>query len=263
MEYYDVVDGYQTTTGERVRVFKPNEVEIWEDGELKEVIPTQIPFVPVIEVGYEDVPLLDLAKINLNWMNTRSALERYLRIAAVPIPTFYGLQGDAKITVGVDTALTFTSKEDSGFEWHEVSGAATDLLQADLRELETRMAETAVSMVSKKDVAKNATQVSMETSEDESQLATLAEKIEDSLNQMFQMISLIGGELNAVLINKDFTSNILSTEDTQMYLQLFLNGAISQETLLEVLVEGEVLPEDTDITKEVNNSFIGTEPEAE
>lgn len=257
-ESYSVDAGYTQTYEVQQRVFKDDGVvEVWRDGEIYEVIETANTRVPVIKVGYEDLPYVyDLAKLNLNHMNRRSELNRYLKIAAAPVPVLYGVQEDnVEVVIGVDDTLNFTDRQQGGFEWVEMSGSATNLLQEDLRSLENQMVETAVSLVSADKTAqiKTATQVSSEIAEDESTLANIADVVELGMNSALEILAEMGGYQAAVHVNKDYTSNVLTAEQTAQYTNLYAQGIISLETLLETLVTGEVLPNDLNVTNEVNS----------
>jgi len=222
-------------------------VEIEINGELNEIKETNLNYIPVVRFSMSqskvDIPLLDLAKLNIEWVNRRSELSRYLRIAACPIPTFYGIEGQTKIVVGVDKALSFADKESGGFEWVEMSGASTDLLQNDLRQLENAMMDTAISLVSKRDVAKNAVQVSAEIAEDESFLTMVARIIEDGFNKsLVYYCDMLNIEQIVALINKDFTSTIITLDEINVLLELLNAGTINQEQMMEMLVTGEFIP---------------------
>ncbi len=261
-ETYTEVQGYIQEQKPQQRIFKDDgTVEIWRDGALYETIETSNQFVPVTKVGYEDLPYVyDLAKLNLNHMNRRSELNRYLRIAASPVPIIYGAGDTAtNITVGVDTALSFNNKDEGGFEWGEMTGSATNLLQDDLVTLEKQMVETAVSMVSadKSNQIKTATQVSSEIAEDESTLANIASIVQLGMNSALRLLEEMGGPSLIVHVNRDYTSNLLSPEQTNQYMSLYLQGVISHETLLELLVTGEVLDKELNIQQEITNASMG------
>jgi hypothetical protein len=247
-EYFD---GNKIITQEVIRSWKLQDskciIEVYIDSELNEIIETDFNYIPIVRISADresDIPLLDLAKQNIQWLNRRSELSRYLRISACPVPVFYGVQGKTNIVVGVDKALTFTSKDEGGFEWVEITGNATDKLQEDLREIERAMAETAVSLISKKDVAKNAVQVSAEIAEDESFLTLIANKIEEGINKsLIFYCDIMNLSPILVTVNKDYTSSILNIEQVDSLLNLYLNGVITQDQLLEMLVQGEYLPQ--------------------
>ena len=60
----------------------------------------------------------------------------------------------------------------------------------------------------------------------------------------------MGIESPLVQISRDFDLQQLDGNQTQSYLSMWMNGAISQELLLQMLKEGEVLPS-VDIDEEI------------
>ena len=238
-------------------------VEIEIDNELFEIKETGLNYIPVVKFSIggntllsqsegntllsqsgSNIPLLDLAKLNIEWVNRRSELSRYLRIAACPVPTFYGVEGQTKIVVGVDKALSFTDKDTGGFEWVEMSGSSTELLQNDLRQLENAMMDTAISLVSKRDVAKNAVQISAEIAEDESFLTTVSKVLEDGFNKsLIFYCDMLNIEQIIAIVNKDFTSTIISLDEINVLIELLNSGTINQEQMMEMLVSGEFIPQ--------------------
>lgn len=249
LETYEESNGYIIETKEQQRVFRDNgTVEIWRDNELFDEIETGMNFVPVVKVGVEDNPyMLDLAKLNLNHMNRRSELNRYLRIAATPMPIFYGLESDTEVIIGVDVATHFRSKESGGFEWVEMSGQSTDLLQEDLKRLEQVMSETAVSLItSGGSQAKNSDQIQAEIAEDQSFLTSIAQHVEVGINTSLEILSLMGGYQALVLVNRDYASTELTPQQIESNLALYREGVISLDALIDILVEGEIVPKDVE-----------------
>ncbi len=251
-EDYIVDSGFIQETKEQQRVFYEDKVEIWRNNELYDTIPTSTGYVPVVKVGFDELHFLDLSKMNLRHMNRSSHLDKYLTIAAVPIPVFWGVEAGADIIVGTDTAFNFRDKDSGGFEFVEMSGSSTNLLQEDLIKLETNMGAFIASLNSPNDQAKNETQINAETFEADSFLTQASKEVQDGLNNALLMYSDMGGENVLVQINTDFNSNVISTDKIAQYMQLFREGVISHETLLEILINGEVLPADTDTNKEIS-----------
>ena len=71
------------------------------------------------------------------------------------------------------------------------------------------------------------------------------------LQTAFEMAAAyVGKEAPQVTIDKDFDLQVLDGNQVGQYLQLWSNGAITQETLLGALKKGEVLP-GIDVEEEV------------
>jgi hypothetical protein len=61
----------------------------------------------------------------------------------------------------------------------------------------------------------------------------------------------VNRETPLVQVSRDFNLQELTGPQVQQYLNLWTNGAISHQTLLEVLQRGEILSEDMDIEGEI------------
>ncbi len=248
-ETYQEQKGFIQVTEQQQRIFYDDgTVEIYRGNELYDTIETGTNYVPVVKVGIEDLFITDLAKINLNHMNTRSALNRYLRIAATPVPVIWGLEDDTKeITVGVDSALVFRNLENSDFQWREMTGSSTDLLQSDLQKMETDMSNSLISIISGNNVAFNEAQISSENFEGYSFLSNISSLVEEGVNQSLLQYQDMGGSQFLIEIPQDYDATKLTPEQQSQYMLLYQNAVISLDTYLKVLIEGEVLPElDTD-----------------
>ena len=69
---------------------------------------------------------------------------------------------------------------------------------------------------------------------------------------MFELAAeYVGIEPPVVNIPRDYENKMIDGNTITAYLQLFMQNAISQETLLRILQEGEVLPATIDIGEEL------------
>lgn len=250
---YGVIEGDQ----QRVYVLENGKVtiEIWRDDELKTdmTVNTDFTEVPVVKVGAEDIPFLyDMAKINISHMNRRSELNRYLRVAATPVPVIHGAEDTgAKIVIGVDNALMFKRKDEGDFKWVELTGSATNLLQDDLKVMEGDMLEMATTLTSndESDSIKTATQVNSEDSEGESRLSNVATETEKGVNRALAILGTYGGYKVQVSLNRDYDSNVLTPEQINTTITMYREGVIDLDTAWGILIAGEILPADFDKEK--------------
>ena len=75
--------------------------------------------------------------------------------------------------------------------------------------------------------------------------------LEQMLQNAFEMAAAyVGKEAPMVQLDRDFDLQTLDGNQVGQYLQLWSNGAITQETLLGALKKGEILP-DVDVEEEV------------
>jgi hypothetical protein len=254
LETYDKVDGFYVETATQIRVYLEGLVQIWRDDELYDEITTGYNFVPVIKVGDNDIPpMYDMAKMNISHMNRRSELDRYLRIAATPVPVIWGAEVDPQnpqeeLVVGVDQVLGFKRVGEGDFAWREISGTATGALNEDLNFLEEQMVMLAMMLVSIDKTAQNKTaaQVDQETFESQSILALIAQQIEMSFTLAYAYVGAMGGQEQTIEIDKDFLVPRMQPDMIDKYLTMFREGIISLESLWDIFINSEVLPETFD-----------------
>lgn len=83
-------------------------------------------------------------------------------------------------------------------------------------------------------------------------LANLSSDLEGALQRtLTHCAEYLGLDAPSVHISQDFDDKLVDGNAITSYLQLYMQGAICQETLLSILQQGEVLPPDIDIEEEV------------
>ena len=81
--------------------------------------------------------------------------------------------------------------------------------------------------------------------------SVVAQDLEKALqNAMDMAAAFVGREAPMVAVSRDFNLQALDGQQVAQYLSMWSNGAISHETLLEMLQRGEVLP-DINIEEEI------------
>lgn len=260
-ELYEKDSGrYDDEYGVQYRTyFDDGTVEVWRDNAMVQSIPLGLKMVPVVRVDEASIPLLyDTARLNINHFNRRSNLDRYLSIAALPVPVIYGNTADAGITIGVDDALSFGDKNECGFEWVELSGSSVKALQEDLMTIEEAILAETISITSDQQLAKNETQVDSENLEGYGRLNQLATQLEMGINKALSILGKFKGieDAGSITLNKEFKSSRLTSEQVKDIIALHANGLISTETALKNLIEGQVVEvEDLDVEKSLINDI--------
>lgn len=236
-------------------------VEIWRDGSLFKTKELGVDFIPIVKVDKNDVPsLYDLAKLNISYFNRRSNLDRYLSISAVPVPILYGsMSNDSSVVIGVDDALVFSDKSESGFEWAELSGNSIAALQEDLKTLEDAILQEAVTLTSDNfNVAKNETQVNSENLEGFGKLTTLAVELEAAMTKALKYLGEFKGATKepVVMIDKEYKDDSLTHDDITDIVTTHAAGLMSTDSAITKLIEGRFLPEDTKIDEEKSKLMV-------
>lgn len=193
-------------------------------------------------------PLLDLALENVLHYQTRADRQNVLRIASVPVPVFVGLSaGDMEW--GADRAVYIPNKDGSA-SYLEVQGASLQESREELTDIERRMATLGLSqLMSETRSAETATSKRIDKSESDSQLGSSARNLQDALELAMQIhaewrdIDTDGG---SVTVNMEFSNLEIDPQTAKVLADMVAAGDLTQETLWDALVRGNVLPEDFD-----------------
>ncbi len=109
-----------------IHIYRKNEVS--GNIEETEFIDTGLGYIPLVELSLEEIPpMYDIARLNIKHMNRTSVKDRYLDMAACPVPVIWGanLEEDGSVdtakpalVIGVDEAFVFTgTKDEADFQW--------------------------------------------------------------------------------------------------------------------------------------------------
>ena len=235
--------------------------EVWEEDDSDEPQPTSekgvlanvdaIPFVVIYgrPTGFltSVPPLLDLAWLNVLHYQTNSDYYHACHIGCVPMLAVMGADSDGEVEIGPNSTLNLP--EGAKAEWVETSGTALEQARKTLKDLEGQEAVMGLSLLQgEKRAAETAEAKRMDKSEKDSALTTAARSLEDGIEQALkfhaQHMGLDKG--GTASVNRDFEQQQLSPEEIGVLSQMVQAGNLSQETLWQMLQEGEVLPDEFD-----------------
>ena len=134
----------------------------------------------------------------------------------------------------------------------EPAASSFDAQQAYLDKLEEQMASLGIStLFAQKQGAETAESKRLSRTDSDSLLSIVSKDLQSALQSAFEMAAAyVGKEAPKVVLDRDFDLQTLDGAQVGQYLQLWNNGAITQETLLGALKKGEILP-DIDVEEEV------------
>jgi hypothetical protein len=222
---------------------------------IQETITTGFDYIPIVELKMSDIPpLYDIARLNIKHMNRTSAKDRYLDMAACPVPVIWGAGIDDEenvttakpaLVIGVDEAFIFTSKEEGDFQWRELSGSSIDQLQKDLKVIEDDITSGVIrASQSESTTMKTATQSFYEAAESSNRVTVIANIVEYALNRAMDILCDFVGEpesVGVVIVNKDFNAVSGNTTDLRLLWEMYLGGALSISTLLTSMQQYELI----------------------
>jgi hypothetical protein len=297
--YYerDERDEYEWKEKVQYRVLKLDEenklvVEVWIEAEGKRskqfvlkddpVYPNirgkRLNYIPFVFVGAnnndsnpEKSPVLDV--VNLNLAHWRLTADYYhgLHFTALPTPWAAGFDiegvfyvGGSKILLSADPSATAGYMEFTGKGLGAIAEERRDLVDA-MAVLGSRMLE-----VQKKAAEAMETQ-RMKQGSDTATLIDIASSVEKALTRaliLYAMWLSLPTEDISVRVNRDFVDVQIDSQTITALLKSYMSSAISLDTFLWNLKQGEIIPPDRTVDDEVelidlqaNKPFQQQEPE--
>jgi hypothetical protein len=251
----------------RIRVLEPGKWKLYsqkEEGgeyELSSKGTTSLDYIP-FSVCYADKvrtlesrpPLLDVAYLNLKHYQVQSDLDWMLHISAVPMLAFFGFPNSVdEVSVGPNEAINFPS--DGKAQYIEPSGASFSAQSDRLAKIEHEINTLSLAAIAGQKMAAETAQAKrIDRSQGDAGLNTLAQGLEDCLDNCLMFHSAYLGEKSGtVKVNRDFIDVGLDPAEINAYMQLWVSQAITHKTLLEILQDGDVFAGVTefDVEKEI------------
>ncbi len=230
---------------------------VTEIRQIGKTIDTGYDGIPLVPIKVDETPILyDTAKLNIKHMNRLSHKDRYLTMAALPIPVIWGadIDDDTQTTttakpalvIGVDEAFIFSSKEDGDFQWRELSGSSVDLIEQDLdsitEDITTGILRAADSANS---VQKTATEVSMLQAEASDRVSAIAIAVQTGISAALIIMSEFNTEkvpeAAVFKLSTDFNAALAGTDGVRLLFESYMQGLVSIETYLQSLADFELI----------------------
>ena len=225
---------------------------IHEEGVISlDVVPLALTYSQKISDFVSTPPLLSLAHLNISHSQRNADLSHGLHVAAMPIMVMKGFD-DAPDPAGLSVNNAILLPPEGDCFMVEPASQSFQAQQAYLDKLEEQMASLGIStLFAQKQGAETAESKRLSRTDSDSLLSIVSKDIQSMLQNAFEMAAAyIGKEAPQVQLDRDFDLQVLDGNQVGQYLQLWNNGAITQETLLSCLKKGEVLV-DIDVEEEV------------
>jgi hypothetical protein len=265
---YRVLDIDPETSFYRQRIYQEGGAQIGE-----EIFPmmngqkmTEIPF---IEHGTFKPPLMDVADNNLHHYRLQADLNHGLHFVALPTPWITGVDTEeAPSSIGPQKLWVF-SNENAQVGLLEFEGKGLEGISNEIVKIEKNMAQLGARMLS--DLAakeETATAAEIRTSAETSALSNIV----NGLNEDFKRIGEITLEWatgveeddeSTIEYNTDFLPRSLDSQSLVALVQTWQAGAITIETMVENLQQGEIVAADVtteDYVEELENQMPPATP---
>jgi len=196
---------------EQIRYILPGKVEIWRKGVgvedknvwlLHEAWETSRQDIPLVTFYTKSTgfmrgkpPLLELAHLNIKHWQSQSEQDNILHVARVPLLVTFGLAEGETLKIGASSATNFTDREQQGVEYVEHTGSAIGAGQTSLDTLEDQMRMAGAKLLRAENTStKSVDQTEQETMQENSPLFTMANSLEDALDNILQIMAEYIGE---------------------------------------------------------------------
>jgi hypothetical protein len=290
LENVEVEDGpFATHTVEQVRVLEPGKwttyrmkprppvtnsfgvpqdvPDVWT---LHETGTTTLDYIPLItfyarRTGFmtADSPLIDIADINISHWQVSSDMYSVLHTASVPILTVTGVErnddGSAPLEIGSKAALMLPSGADAKFTEH--SGKAVTAGFTALGNMEEQMRLLGAELLVKKPGQATATQATLDTSQQRSELQAITGTFEDTLDQVINVMAQWAKISNFTGNMQVYDDFLLAADDAVQETLMFsvvTAGLLSPQTFYEAMQRRNVY--DTDRSWEEEQERIKAQP---
>ena len=225
---------------------------VHEEGTISlDVVPLALTYSQKVSDFVSSPPLLSIANLNISHAQRSADLAHSLHVAAMPIMVMKGFD-DAPDPAGlsVNNAILLPPEGDAFMV--EPASQSFQAQQDFISQLEEQMNSLGIStLFAQKMGAETAESKKMSRTDSDSLLVVVSRDLESMLQTAFEMAAAyVGKEAPLVRLDRDFDLQTLDGNQVGQYLQLWNNGAITQETLLGALKKGEILP-DVDVEEEV------------
>lgn len=251
-------------------------VEIWRQKEKRnpqdktewELVDTRVPLrlgrpLPLIPFVFhgashampevDKLPLSDVIAVNLDHYRLHADYRHGMHFTALPTAWVSGFDKAATLRIGSSTAwVTDTPGATAGFL--EYTGQGLTTFERAMDRDERLMAILGARLLeSQKRVGETADAIELRQSGENSILGALAGSISMSLTQVLRwahwwnsteaMPDDVSNEEVAIELNTDYSTKGLAANEIVAVVQAWQNGALSQDSMLELFRRGEVLPE--------------------
>lgn len=253
---------------EQIRVLTPDRWEVWRlvgEGrqagwEMTSSGPITTSSIPLVTVYSNRLgtllsrpPLLECAYLNIAYAQRFCDYHHAIHVGANPILTLRGFDPDSDSPVGLSVNTAILLPPDGGAE---IVSPPSDAYQAQLqclKALEDQISRLGINTLAQQNITNAAAEAKrLDRIDSDSIMAIISEDLERAITDILTLAAdYVGIEPPTVVIPKDYENRLIDGNQITAYLQLFMQGAISQGTLLEILQQGEVLPPYIDLDEEM------------
>jgi hypothetical protein len=255
---------------EQIRVLEPGRYKVYRRNEAAagnwEIISsgeTSLDSIPLVTVYSNRLgnllstpPLLEVAYLNISYAQRFCDYMHAIHTGAMPILTMRGFDPDGDVPIGISVNTAVLLPPDGGCEYVQPTSEAFESQLKCLEALEDQISRLGINTLSQQNVTNAAAESKrLDRIDSDSIMALISGDLKRALEEMLRIAGTYAGiEPPQVIIEQDYENRLIDGNQITAYLQLYMQNAISQETLLRILQTGEVLPPELDIPTEMDRT---------
>jgi hypothetical protein len=268
IEVQDPTDTFLVTHETQYRVLRLEEVEgkstytveLFDKDEksVSKIVPLNtglqmdyIPFYAVnpMGVGWHNVkpPVLDIVDINISHYRSSADLEHGRHFTGLPTPVISGVDTKSKMAIGSTTAWVLPDKDARAY-FLEFTGQGLLSLEKALTEKQSQLASLSARLIGQSSNGSEAAEtVRLRYTSETASLTSVVRSVEALLNRVYKTVArmeALDETAVSVLIDKEFLSSKMSGAEIKTFVDSYLAGGISKETLVFNLRRGDALSPD-------------------
>jgi len=256
---------FGNTVNRQVRVMEPGRFEVWRENEngagtgnyvLHDTGTVSVPEIPlaVVYSQRQNVllsrpPLEPLAHLNIQHYQLQASLINSLHVAAFPLLMLQGWDDTHNELQNLSVGNALAMPPEGGASYVEPSSNAFGALQLELEALSQQISTLGFTILAKpKASAESGQKAIIDRADSNSMLAQISISLEQALQQAMDWAGAYAGvEPPTVSIDRDFNAGELEASTIAQFISLYNANVLDKESVLKLLIRGEVLQDDTDI----------------
>ena len=263
-EFITEPDGrFGNTINRQIRVMEPGRFEVWRESKFgsndyiqHETGTTSVAEIPlsVVYSARQNVllstpPLEALAHLNIQHYQIQASLINSLHVAAFPLLMLQGWDDTNNELQNLSVGNALAMPPEGGASYVEPSANAFDSLQLELKELADQISTLGLTILARpKASAESGSKAAIDRADSNSMLAQISINAEQALQQAMDWAGEYAGiEPPTVSIDRDFNAGELEGPEIAQFISLYNANILDKESVLRLLVRGEVLQDDADI----------------
>lgn len=221
---------------------------------------SEIPFYMAPDFGFGLPPFLQIAFLNIAETRKNAELDHLLSLCANQKAVFAGFDfedGDdddgGAVTLAPEDGYV-SENPSANVTYVGADVAPAQVLMTRIEKIQSDMMNLAIAAIhTQKNMAETADSKRLDRVQSDSMMALMADEMEKLVNAALVGHGRMMGVDNpgAIALNKEFSNEVLPVETAKFYADLVIQDKLTLETFFELLVKGELLPDEMDVRAEL------------